>query len=334
MLTAVYDLIVALHGAFTPRPGTGWVMLTLLGSAATVALLLRAFGAERRRRARWTLLNLFAEEKKLSADETLALRTLGRNTGVDPLTVATRVHLFERATGRALAGLTPTIPLSEDDVFSLTERLRIKLGFSRLPPNFPLLTSRELQDGFPVDVLEQSGQVVEVNEGFFVVELPGAFGISAGVDLPLTVHHRGEAQYELRCKVLSVEPTPLVGSTVCFLHCESPLRIQDRASVRVDARGPVLVAMAEAEAVSAELVNVSIGGLLAESRHALTAGGDVRLSFDLGDAKFKRVPAVLLSSVRRREHAHSLHFAFTEIGEGQRNRLSAWIARATSRQLT
>ncbi len=299
---------------------------------ALASLLYGLAGLLRRRLARAARLRRLAEHRGLSREALDLARALAARAGAEPFALLTRLDLFELAT----AGAGEHAPE--------VRQLRQALGFDRLPPHAPLLTTRELRPGTAL-VAERgalAGQVVEVDESSFELELPRGLLAPPGEVVELSLDHAHEARYRLRCPLIGSAGAPDASAVRLRLgHDEAPLRVQRRAFARVTLREPfdlhplaALVPHGGApEGWSGLLVDVSGGGALAESRGPLPVGLLGRLSFAVGEARFEGLRAVVLASSRAGEERWRSHLELVRIAEGDRDQLVAAVARASHAQL-
>jgi c-di-GMP-binding flagellar brake protein YcgR len=312
-------------------PAVEMAILTLL--AAAVALQLAAVG--RRWRARRSLLRRFTERNGLSEEDLAFVTGLSRRASVAALSLLTHLDLFERTTAQALAGRAPAATPGHEDPAPRIRRIRRLLGFDRLPAHTPLLTTRELSPGTAVDVAGQRGQTFDVDEASFSLEVPMSLGLPPGKAVQLALVHAREARYELRCQLLAELPARGGAWCLVFAHDEAPARIQLREYARVPAKGavslrslgPRLVRPGAGPAeLRGELVDVSGGGVLVESRARLPVGSLLSASFVIAGRPFSDLRAVVLTvdpAVDDRFHAH---LEFRRIPEAERDRLVSAVA--------
>jgi c-di-GMP-binding flagellar brake protein YcgR len=301
----------------------------LVGVAAAVALALLA------RRARRTAFLRAAAARGLSADDVGFLAALCRRASADPLHAATKAATFERVTAAALAEGAAR-PEAADEAARI-RRMRQALGFHRLPAHAPLLTSRELQPGVPVEGAGLHGEVSLVDERSFTVEVHGTAPLARGDAVVLTVVRPREARYRLHSRLLALLPGPAEGKSLLVLaHDERPARLQRRDFARVTLHGRVtlrprsshFVEGAPEADVPAHLVNVSAGGALVTASTLLPARLVVSAGFTLAERRFEDLRAVVLSADRAGDGRWAIHLEFAEMPESERRRLVAAVADA------
>ncbi|HEX7624992.1 MAG TPA: PilZ domain-containing protein [Anaeromyxobacteraceae bacterium] len=295
-------------------------LLTLL--AAAVALQLAA--VVRRWRARRSLLRRFAARTGLSEEDLAFVTGLSRRASVAPLSLLTHLDLFERATAQALAGRALAASPDREDPAPRIRRIRRLLGFDHLPVHTPLITSRELAPGTAVDVVGQRGQTFEVDETSFSLEVPTSLGLPPGKAVQLALVRAREARYELKCQLLAELPGRGGAWCLVFAHDEAPARIQLREYARVPAKGavalrplgPRLARPGDGPAeLRGELVNVSGGGVLVETRARLPVGSLLSASFVIAGRRFADLRAVVLSVVPAVDDRFRAHLEFRRIAE-------------------
>ncbi len=306
----------------------------LLLALLALVLLLQLAGAARRLLARRSGFRRVMADHGLSAEDVRFTAGLAALAGVEPLLLVTHLDLFERATAQALAHGAAAGPAAGDSAGRI-RRVRHALGYDRLPPHTPLLTTRELAPGMALDVGSQPGTVTEVDEGGFTVELRQPPELPAGPALPLTLTHAREARYALGCRLVEARPAPGGAWLLRFEHDEHPVRQQQRDHARVRIEGALaLVPVTRwqgrpelASAVLASLVDLSGGGALATSRTALPVGTLVLADFTVGGDRFEGLRAVVLSCQPAGDRRHQLHLEFTGRPGVERERLVAALTR-------
>jgi hypothetical protein len=308
-------------------PAVELAILCLVGLG--VALQLASLA--RRAWGRRTRLRELAARHGIAAPDLAFAAGLARLERVPPLALLTRLDLFERATARALADR----PGPDAEPAQRIGRLRRALGFDRLPPHTPLLTSRELSPGTALELGTGQGQVLEVSEAALWVRLPrSATPPAPGEEPTLALAHAREARYELRCRVLAVNAAP-DGPELQLAHDEAPRRVQLREYARAAARGAVALHPVPPWPVHADLridvvarlLDVSGGGALVRSRAALPVGLLLQATFTLGSARFERLPAVVLACQPQADGSSQARLEWGRLAEAERSRLVAAVMR-------
>lgn len=308
------------------------LVLIALGVAIQLGLVARRWWGRR------TRLHEVAARHGVAGPELALVTRLARREGIAPLDLLTRIDLFERATARALAAAPGPGPGPGPDgtnlVAAQVQTLRRALGFDRLPPHTPLLTTRELAPGTGVELGPAHGQISYVDEEALWVRFRGeVLPPSTGQELALALAHAREARYELRGRV--VRCRDLHGALeVVLTHDEAPRRVQLRDHARVAVRGaiglhPVPPWTLHADLrvdVVARLVDVSGGGALVTSRAPLPVGQRLEATFALGEARFQKLPAVVLSAEPQPDGACQARLEWGRLPEAERSRLAAAVS--------
>lgn len=331
------DFFQSLAQAFAHRPGGVWPGALLAGFVVALLALGGVFGqvlgALRGRRNR--LSGLVVRHDLEAMDLDLA-RRLGMLVGVPPADVVANLDIFERATAKALAAKSPApswAGYTEDETADRIRRLRGLVGFDRLPPHAPLLTSRELMPGTAIRVDEFTGQVSHVDERAFTVEFLEKTPLWKSMSVELSLVHAREARYELTCAVLAVRPLKDGAVALVFAHDESPKRSQKRAFARAVVGGEIALRLLEPWPTrpplrtNATLVDVSGGGALVLARTPLPVGALFAASFTVGGERFEAVRAVVLALEPSGASFHA-HLEFGPLSESQRERLVTAVERA------
>jgi hypothetical protein len=234
-------------------------------------VVLQVVGILRSLLARRSRFHQLLASRGVSAEDVRFAAGLATRAAVEPLQLVTHLDLFERATALALAPGAP----GAADAAPRIHRLRHALGYDRLPAHTPLLSTRELGPGTALDVADQAGTIVEVDEGGFTVEVRQPPTAPSGHQVALSLAHAREARYALGCRLASAHPQPGGGWHLRFEHDEHPTRQQQREYVRVPFQGPLALRPvaswqpglpALATEVQARLVDLSGGGALATCR--------------------------------------------------------------------
>lgn len=308
-------------------PGFQRAVLILLGLVALLQAGLLARRWLRRREG----FRAAAARHGLGAPDAALVRELARRVGAQPVDLLGQLGLFERATALALAEAGPR-GRPAGDLAARLRGLRRALGFDRLPPHAPLLSSRELMPGTAVELAGQPGQTLEVGEAGFTVELSGPAAPAPGAVVPISLTHAREARYTLRCVLLEVAEHRAGRVRLALAHDEAPERIQQREYLRVPAAGPVALRPlapwpGPRRERRAQLVDVSGGGALVTSAEALPDGLLAGASFLVGDAAFGNVRAVVVASERGPDGRWRAHLEFGPMPEAERSRLVAAVER-------
>lgn len=293
-----------------------------------LAVLLQLAGLARGLLARRTRFHRLLASRGLDADDVRHAAALAALGAVEPLQLVTHLDVFERVTALAL-GPGAAAP---DEAAPRIRRLRHALGWDRLPPHTPLLSTRELGPGTALEVASQAGTITEVDEAGFTVEVRDPPAVPAGQQVALSLAHAREARYALGCRLAAVHPQPGGGWHLRLEHDEHPARQQQREYVRVPLDGPLALRPVTqwqpglpslVGDVQARLVDLSGGGALATSRAPLPVGALVRATFQVGGVAFEGLRAVVLACQPDAGGGHRLQLEFTGRLGGERERLVA-----------
>ena len=348
-MTPVDSFLHSVRGAFTPSYDTTWIWAVLLAAVTTFIVLARWRTRSMGRRAGAAAFAAFVAEKRLGGEQTRLLAQLGAGIEVPALEVGNSLDAFERATARLLASETPT-PASgiarperdgADDVFTRVHELRRALGFHVVPDHLALSTTRELVPGTHVAVGAAGGEVMEVNEAWFgVIAGPDNTFSVAAPDATLRITFTRDARYIVRCPMLAADP-PHAPRKLLLRHDEKPERHQLRATVRVTAQGTALLssrsggapdaAGGESQAIAAEMIDVSVGGLAALAPQALRPGTAVHVALTWDGEVYRELPATVLRCDEKPGGRFLLRFEFRGLPAPEESRLAAAIARHSAR---
>ena len=297
------------------------VLLALVGAWHLLSAVRRRWG----RRARFRAM---ASARGLSREDARWATALARQAGVLPLQILTHLDLFEKATADALQS-------GPEGTSARVRRIRQALGFDRLAAHTPLLSTRELQPGTALTVLDRPGTIAEVDEKAFGVELAEPPAAPPGQPLALVLVHAREARYQLACRLVAAHPSPGGGWRATFQHDEAPQRVQQREYARVRAEGIAVLhplsgweGLPQRDAdVATRLIDVSGGGLQLVTRVRLPAGLLAQVALQLGGERFEALRAVVLASAPAGDGWRA-HLEFSGQPGGERERLAAAVTRA------
>lgn len=295
-------------------------------------------GVISRARARREALQALVERHGLDEGAVAWVTRAAKRAGVTVEELLTRVELFEQLSALALAQ-----PVADDepDVAPVIHRVRLALGFDRLPVWHPVHTTRELAAGTSVDLDGARGEVFDVDERTFHVELGGgAAAPTPGSIVTLTLTHAREARYTARCVVLADEAQRAgsTGATTLRLgHDERPARLQRRAHVRVPVSGRVVLTprrVGRWRTLPAELVgelgDVSVGGLRVLAPQWLPTGLTLSAGFMLAGEQFHSRRAVVTGCEPAPGGHATVHLKCSDLAEA---RLEAALVRLQETQL-
>jgi hypothetical protein len=324
-------------GAFTGNRAHLPLVEAVLAALLALVLLLQVVALARALLARRSRFHRLMTAHGLGREDIRYAAELAARVALPPVELVTQLDHFERATAQALASGDPGAAAAAARIL----RLRHALGYDRLPPHTPLLTTRELGVGMAVEVGAQAGAVAEVDEAGFAVVLRQPPDLPAGQQVALTLTHAREARYALGCRLLDAHPEPGGGWRLRLDHDEHPVRQQQREWARVALAGAVALhpvtrwqalpgagGAAPSGDVSARLVDLSGGGARVTSRVALPVGALVHAAFQVGAARFEGLRTVVLACRPGADGGHELQLEFTGRPGAERERLVAALTQA------
>jgi hypothetical protein len=227
----------------------------------------------------------------------------------------------------------------DEHLYALLRGLRVKLGYAHLPAEIPIGSTRQLEEGMPVTILDGEGstcrgRVAEVGERRWAValeeDLPPTIAAGAAVDASMLRANDGE--YAAR---LTVSGTRLGSRSVFFPHTRALERKQMRNWVRIDVNIPcrvTVIAKPPPEPVPAadhipgppvgmvlegRLLDLSGGGACARFTSPIPQGHVLSLNFDLPGTSLRGVQSEVMrmqavSRSGREDFEHNLKFITME----------------------
>lgn len=341
----VDEFLRSVRLAFRPEDediGYGWVWALLaIGSLVLLLVLRRARAGRRVRRVAADAFANVMANRKLGADDEKLLRRMAARTGVEPMLVATQAEAFETATAAELAAAPPpalNAPADDLGVFAQVGRLRHSLGFQVVPAHLPLVTTRQLASGQRVEVGAMQGEVTDVSEAWFTVDVRagGAFGnTTAGQEVRLAFARGSEARYSARCAVAQAEPSR-APRRLTLRHDEKLERVQLRSAVRVPAHGAIELRArtgavpppdsGDAGTVRGELMDLSVGGIALSTETRLPKGASFHASFVWEGNEYRDLPVWVVACTPRSRTIHLVRLEFRGLPAGDEDRLAAAIA--------
>jgi PilZ domain len=288
-MTPVDQFLRSVRDSFANNRAGDWkqvgIVLTVAGA---VSIVLRIwFGRWRSRRHLANRIATLATGAGLTRTDLDYLTRISDDSALPLLAVMTQLAAFERATAGTLASKVPPLRPEEGSPFHRVRRLRKALGFSPLAAHLWLLSTREMNVGDPVVLGGSSGQVVEVNEACFAVDLPATAMLTQGALVSLAVLRTDDSRYVTRVRLLAIEMLPGARPRaaqsdsaaglrrVFFGHDEQPDRQQHREHVRVRVQGEVAVRILD----DAEKLPRKTGSLPAETAETAQSASAVATIF-------------------------------------------------------
>ena len=223
----------------------------------------------------------------------------------------------------------------DDTQYALLRGLRLKLGYSHLPSEVPINSTRQLEEGMMVSLVDgegslRKGRIHEVKERSWIValdaEIPPTVAVGAAVELALL--RSGDGEYSVRLPILA---TRLGQRQIHLPHTRTLDRKQLRNWVRIDVNIPCRVTvMARAEGwdksmggpgvgmvLEGRLLDLSGGGSCARFSSPIPQGYKLSLNFDLPGTSLRGVHSEVMRMTstlkgNREDFEHNLKFMSME----------------------
>jgi len=283
----------------------------------------------------WQYFAEMAGLKRLTVQETDILRRIVEHGGISSADmVFDSSFIYEDALDGFLKANASKLDKDETQ-FALLRGLRLKLGYSHLPSEIPLCSTRQLEDGMPVTLVDGEGgsikgRIQEVKEKTWAVSLEAEVPptVAAGAAVDLSVLRSGDGEYMVRLPILAAR----LGSRLIFLpHTRAMERRQMRNWVRIEVNIPCRVTtMARPEGwtpgsggpsvgmvLEGRLLDLSGGGACGRFTSPILQGTKLSLNFDLPGTSLRGVQAEVMrmTSVlkgNREDFEHNLKFLSME----------------------
>ena len=223
----------------------------------------------------------------------------------------------------------------DETQYALLRGLRLKMGYSHLPSEVPINSTRQLEEGMPVSLIDgegsvRKGRIHEVKEKSWIValdaEIPPTVAVGAAVDLSLL--RSGDGEYVVR---LPITATRLGQRQIHLPHTRVLDRKQLRNWVRIDVNIPCRVTvMARVEGwqkadggpavgmvLEGRMLDLSGGGSCARFSSPIPQGYKLSLNFDLPGTSLRGVQTEVMRMVsvikgNREDFEHNLKFMTME----------------------
>lgn len=223
----------------------------------------------------------------------------------------------------------------DETQYALLRGLRLKMGYSHLPSEVPINSTRQLEEGMPVSLTDgegsiRKGRIHEVKEKSWTValdaEIPPTVAVGAAVDLALL--RSGDGEYAVR---LPITATRLGQRQIYLPHTRALDRKQLRNWVRIDVNIPCRVTvMARVEGwqkadggpsvgmvLEGRMLDLSGGGTCARFSSPIPQGYKLSLNFDLPGTSLRGVQTEVMRMVsvvkgNREDFEHNLKFMTME----------------------
>jgi hypothetical protein len=223
----------------------------------------------------------------------------------------------------------------DDTQYALLRGLRLKLGYSHLPSEVPINSTRQLEEGMMVSLIDgegslRKGRIHEVKERSWIValdaEIPPTVAVGAAVELALL--RSGDGEYSVRLPIMA---TRLGQRQIHLPHTRTLDRKQLRNWVRIDVNIPCRVTvMARAEGwdksmggpgvgmvLEGRMLDLSGGGSCARFSSPIPQGYKLSLNFDLPGTSLRGVHSEVMRMTstlkgNREDFEHNLKFTGME----------------------
>ncbi|MDB5047298.1 MAG: hypothetical protein JWO30_369 [Fibrobacteres bacterium] len=288
----------------------------------------------------WQYFAEMAEQKRLTPQETDILRRIVEHGGISSADmVFDSSFIYEDALEEFLKDNQKQLDRDETQ-YALLRGLRMKLGYSHLPPEVPISSTRQLEEGMPVNLIDgegtvRKGRVQEVREKHWAVvlesEIPPTVAVGAAVELSLL--RSGDGEYVVRLPVTATR----LGSRAIFVpHTRTLERKQLRNWVRIDVNIPCRVTViAKPEGWTREsagpagpgpglgmvlegrMLDLSGGGTCARFTSPIPQGYKLSVNFDLPGTSLRGVQSEVMRMIsvvkgNREDFEHNLKFMSME----------------------
>ncbi|HKP94492.1 MAG TPA: PilZ domain-containing protein [Fibrobacteria bacterium] len=281
----------------------------------------------------WQYFAEMAGQKRLTPQETDILRRIVEQGGVSSADmVFDSSFIYEDALEAFLKDNAKQLD-REETQYALLRGLRMKLGYSHLPAEVPISSTRQLEEGMPVNLIDgegisRKGRVQEVREKSWAValeaEIPPTVAVGAAVEMSLL--RPGDGEYIVR---LPIAATRLGARAIFLPHTRTLERKQLRNWVRIDVNIPCRVTvMARYEGWTKEtggpgpgvgmvlegrMLDLSGGGTCARFSSPIPQGYKLSVNFDLPGTSLRGVQSEVMrmTSVvkgNREDFEHNLKF--------------------------
>ncbi len=288
----------------------------------------------------WQYFAEMAGQKRLTPQETDMLRRIVEQGGVSSADmVFDSSFIYEDALEAFLKDNQKQLDRDETQ-YALMRGLRMKLGYSHLPAEVPISSTRQLEEGMPVNLIDGDGtgckgRVQEVREKVWAVVLDGEIPptVAVGAAVELSMLRSGDGEYVVK---LLVTATRLGARAIFLQHTRMLERKQLRNWVRIDVNIPCRVTvMAKPEGWTKEsagpagpgpgvgmvlegrMLDLSGGGTCARFSSPIPQGYKLSVNFDLPGQSLRGVQTEVMRMVsvikgNREDFEHNLKFMHME----------------------
>ncbi len=303
-----------------------------------------------RTEASYKLFNDYAYKAKLYPLEIKKLRELLTHETVQhPHIIFQSAALFERCIDAEvrLLLLTRNDPSLLEDEEAVLANIRRKLGYSYLPLEHPLLSTRNIETGQIMSVFSLTGMapliqhavLVMNKETFFRLQFNNEkeefFGFSAGSEVRLVFARQGDGVYGIQTEICRIDSP----SSFDCLHTLNFKRNQMRQYVRIEVDLPIRIRVLrplqdagsitdENLFIDAKLVDISGGGLSFLHEKSFVPGDTVSMRFSLPTGTFSDITGKILRvslQEGKTDQWYRHHIQYVKIEPQQRERIVKYI---------
>ncbi len=341
-----------IHAAATPESlhalGSGFGRISPLGLAIcgivivvvmaiiVVAEIIRTDSKQREKvDIGWQYFQEMATMKRLTTQETDILKRIVEEGAVSSADmVFDSSFIYEDALEAFLKENSRQLEKDETQ-YALLRGLRVKLGYSLLPSEVPLSSTRQLEEGMAATIFDNEGvpmkgRVAEVRERAWAVimdeEIPPM--LAAGAAVNVSLQRAGDGEYNVN---LGIKATRLGQRLLYLPHTRTLERKQLRNWVRIDVNIPCRVTvMSRVEGwvegsggpsvgmvLEGRMLDLSGGGTCARFTSPIPQNYKLSLNFDLPGQSLRGVQSEVMrmTSVvkgNREDFEHNLKFMTME----------------------
>lgn len=292
---------------------------------------------------------LFVEyitKSELNSEEEKRLNELLKYTNTaNPHVIFQSASLFEQCLDQVVQKFLSGSGEDLDDEEKVLSSLRKKMGYSYLPLEHPLLSTRNIETGQKLSVFPEKDKKVLIRRAVMVLNKEFFFRIQydpekeetirffPGQTVRLAFARRSDGVYGIAVKIIRIK-----GSTVDFYHTMELKRNQLRQFVRVDVNLPLKFRIIKTENEESKkqawkfnegkIVDISGGGLSFLFSRPLVPGDIVSFKFQLTTAHFSGIDAKILRvSIQESKTAtyYKHHVQFINIEQKLREKIVKYI---------
>ncbi len=336
---ASHEVLQALgsgFGKFTPL-GLGLAGFSLISIMAIIVAweILRSDKGHREKiDIGWQYFAEMALQKRITPQETDLLKRMVESGGVSSADmVFDSSFIYEDAVESFLKFNAAKFEKDETQ-YALMRGLRVKLGYSQLPSEIPVNSTRQLEIGMPITITDSEGhihkgRISEVQEKQWMVSLETNLPptIAVGASIEISILRSGDGEYLSNLAVLATR----LGANLIYLpHTRALERKQMRNWVRIDVNIPCRVTvMGKPEdwkegmpgpvgphlgmVLEGRLIDLSGGGACARFASPIPQGHRLSLNFDLPGTSLRGIQSEVMRMVTvvrssREDFEHNLKF--------------------------